>query len=223
MGEVSPLFANIALNALDWLLESHGIQFVRCADDFVIFGKTEAEVKAALTLVQEKLTEMSLTLSAEKTKVTTFQEGFCFLGFDITNCSVKMRPKSVENFKAKIKRITIRCHNLDVGVIEQLNRVIRGTENYFAQTWSNCGDRYRSLDRFVRRRLRCMRFKRISRKDNTRMRLKHFENMGLLRLSDLIPNQAAGQRDSPTPPEAAGAISTGSRNTCNEDGKSARR
>ena len=117
--------------------------------------------------------------------MTRFHEGFAFLGFDIKSRFVRMRAKSVENFKTKVRRITQRSHNLDAEMIEQLNRVIRGTANYFATPWSHCGDMYRSLDRWIRMRLRCMKFKRKSQVDNVRIRLKHFRNMGLLSLSDL--------------------------------------
>jgi len=70
-------------------------------------------------------------------------------------------------------------------MIEKLNRVIRGTANYFATPWSHCGDAYRSLDRWIRMRLRCMKTKRKSRVDNPRIRLKHLRRMGLLSLSDI--------------------------------------
>jgi hypothetical protein len=98
-----------------------------------------------------------------------------------------MRAKSIENFKTKIRRITRRSHNLDAEVIVRLNRVIRGTANYFAMPWSHCGDTYRSLDRWIRMRLRCMKFKRKWSNDNFRFRVKHFKHMGLLSLSRLRP------------------------------------
>jgi RNA-directed DNA polymerase len=185
-GVVSPLLANIALNVLDWHLHKLGYQFVRYADDFVVLCRSEQEAKEALAVVQQLLTErLGLSLSAEKTKVTRFHEGFTFLGFDIKSRYVRMRAKSVENFKTKVRTLTQRCHNLEAVVIAKLNRVIRGTANYFATPWSHCGDAYRSLDRWIRMRLRCMKLKRKSGKDNFRIRLKHFRNMGLLALSDL--------------------------------------
>ena len=91
----------------------------------------------------------------------------------------------MENFKTKVREITRRSHNLDDVVIEQLNRVIRGTANYFVTRWSHCGDACRSLDRWIRMRLRCMKFKRKSREDNARVRLKHLQRMGLLSLTEL--------------------------------------
>jgi group II intron reverse transcriptase/maturase len=192
-GVASPLLANIALNVLDWHLHEHGYCFVRYADDFVVLCRTEDEAKEALVLVQRTLSErLGLSLSPEKTKVTRFHEGFTFLGFDIQSNFVRMRAKSIENFKTKIRGITRRSHNLDADVIVRLNRVIRGTANYFATPWSHCGDMYRSLDRWIRMRLRCMKLKRKWSNDNFRLRLKHFRNMGLLSLYHLRPQCAAG-------------------------------
>ena len=135
---------------------------------------------------------LGLALSSEKTKVTRFHEGFTFLGFDIQSNFVRMRAKSVENFKTKVRELTRRSHNLDATVIGKLNDVIRGTAKYFATPWSHCGDRYRSLDRWIRMRLRCMKLKRKSGKDNFRIRLKHLRRMGLLSLSDLRPQCVTG-------------------------------
>lgn len=185
-GVASPLLANIALNVLDWHLHDHGFRFVRYADDFVILCESESQAREALSLVQRLLEDrLGLELSPEKTKVTRFHEGFCFLGFDIKSRFVRMRAKSVENFKTKVRQITRRSHNLDSDMIVRLNRVIRGTANYFAMPWSHCGDMYRSLDRWIRMRLRCMKLKRKSKVDNYRIRLKHLRRMGLLSLSDL--------------------------------------
>lgn len=192
-GVVSPLLANIALNVLDWHLHERGLRFVRYADDFVILCRSEHEAKEALGLVEHLLADrLGLSLSPEKTKVTRFHEGFSFLGFDIKSRFVRMRAKSVENFKTKVRRITRRSHNLDAEMIEQLNRVIRGTANYFATPWSHCGNAYRSLDRWIRMRLRCMKLKRKSQVDNVRIRLKHFRHMGLLSLSDIRTSRVAG-------------------------------
>jgi hypothetical protein len=192
-GVASPLLANIALNVLDWHLQERGFRFVRYADDFVVLCRSEQEAKEALALVQQFLAErLGLALSSEKTKVTRFHEGFTFLGFDIQSNFVRMRAKSVENFKTKVRELTRRSHNLDATVIGKLNDVIRGTAKYFATPWSHCGDRYRSLDRWIRMRLRCMKLKRKSGKDNFRIRLKHLRRMGLLSLSDLRPQCVTG-------------------------------
>jgi len=69
-------------------------------------------------------------------------------------------------------------------LIEKLNQVIRGTAGYFATSFSHCNWQFRRLDQWIRMRLRCMRFKRKSRRDNYRLRLKHLRNLGLLNLAD---------------------------------------
>ncbi len=197
--------ANIALNVLDWHLHERGFRFVRYADDFVVLCRSVREAKEALTLVQQLLeNRLGLKLSSEKTTVTRFHEGFAFLGFDIKSRFLRMRAKSVENFKTKVRGLTRRSHNLEAEVIEKLNRVIHGTANYFATPWSHCGDAYRSLDRWIRIRLRCMKTKRKSRADNSRIRLKHLKRMGLLSLSELQQASLARSRGS-----HVWAISTG--------------
>lgn len=192
-GVASPLLANIALNLLDWHLHNRGYRFVRYADDFVVLCRSESQAKEARSEVEHLLhTRLGLTLSPEKTKVTTFREGFAFLGFDISSYSVRMRDKSVENFKNKVRVITRRSYNLDAELVVRLNRLIRGTANYFATQWSNCGNAYRSLDRWIRMRLRCQKFKRKSKEDNLRLRLKHLKRMGLLSLASFIHSRVAG-------------------------------
>ena len=192
-GVASPLLANIALNLLDWHLHERGFRFVRYADDFVVLCQSESQAKEARIEVEHLLRErLGLELSSEKTKVTTFREGFAFLGFDITSQSVQMREKSVENFKTKTRALTRRSHNLDAELIVRLNRLIRGTANYFATRWSDCGNAYRTLDRWLRMRLRCMKFKRKSVEDNFRLRLKHLKRLGLLSLSAMIPSRVSG-------------------------------
>ena len=94
-----------------------------------------------------------------------------------------MRPKSQDKFQAKVRELTVRSRNLDAQLIEELNRVIRGTAHYFTPRWSTNRSRLQRLDEWIRRRLRCMKYKRFSLHDNHRMRLKQFVRIGLLRLT----------------------------------------
>ena len=48
-----------------------------------------------------------------------------------------MRPKSQDKFKDKMRELPVRSHNLDAQLIEELNRVIHGTANYFGPHWSS--------------------------------------------------------------------------------------
>jgi len=145
-GVLSPLLANIALNFLDWHLDELGYRFVRYADDFVVLCRTELQAKEAQTQIEQFLGTLGLTLSPTKTKVTTFMKGFTFLGFEITSWLVKMRAKSVENFKDRVRELTVRSHNLDAEVIEKLNSVVRGVSRYFGTWFSKCRKQFRELD-----------------------------------------------------------------------------
>jgi len=184
-GVISPLLANITLNHLDWALHNAGFRFVRYADDFVVLTKSKDKVREAHDLVLQQLARLGLALSAEKTKMTTFRQGFAFLGFDIAAWSVKMRSKSVEKFKDKIRELTPRHHNLDAQTVIKINQVVRGTANYFDTTFSHCRNLFRTLDRWIRMRIRCMKFKRKRLTDNWRVRLKHLRNQGLLFLGEI--------------------------------------
>ena len=184
-GVLSPLLANIALNFLDWHLDKLGLHFVRYADDFVVQCPTELQAKEAQTQIERFLQTLGLTLSPTKTKVTTFLKGFSFLGFEVTSHSVKMRAKSVENFKAKVRDITTRSHNLDAEVILKLNSLMRGVQRYFGTWFSTCVHQFRDLDEWVRMRLRSQKLKHKSRRDNCRIKDAYFERRGLVTLSAL--------------------------------------
>ena len=181
-GVASPLLANIVLNHLDWQLHKLGHRFVRYADDFVVLCQSQAQAEEAKTQVTHILNQLGLQLSAEKTRITTYGKGYSFLGFGMSSRSRRMRPKSQEKFKDKVRELTRRSHNLDAQLIEELNRVIQGTANYFAPRWSTSRWRFRELDSWIRRRLRCMKYKRFNYHHNRRMRLKQFARLGLLSL-----------------------------------------
>jgi group II intron reverse transcriptase/maturase len=182
-GVISPLLANVVLNQLDWRLEKAGYRFVRYADDFVVVCASRQEAKAALEFVEEIMTDLGLSLSPEKTKIASYGKGYEFLGFRLSSKSRTMRTKSLEKFKTKIRELTRRCHNLDARVIVELNQVIRGTANYFATNFSTCIKLFQKLDKWIRMRVRCMKFKRKSEFDNYRLRQGSFDKkLGLLKM-----------------------------------------
>lgn len=181
-GVISPLLANIVLNQMDWKLDEAGYRFVRYADDFVIVCRTRQEAQEALELVKSILEgELSLRLSPEKTHITTYGKGYEFLGFFLSSRSRRMRDKSVQKFKDKIRELTVRKHNLDAKAVEKLNRVIRGTANYFTPSFATVRWRFQKLDSWVRMRLRCMKLKRKNYNDNRKVRARYFiGKLGLL-------------------------------------------
>ena len=185
-GVVSPLLANIVLNHLDWKLHEAGYKFVRYADDFVVLCRTRAQAEEALAFVHQIIIDdLKLQLSPEKTQICTSWGGFDFLGFTITSNGCRMSDKAIEKFKDKIRGTVIRSHNLDQDMITKLNRVIRGTMNYFAPPFATGRQQFDKLDRWIRKRIRCTKYKRISYCDNRRFKNKHIARMGLLSCYDL--------------------------------------
>jgi RNA-directed DNA polymerase len=180
------LSANIVLNQLDWTLANKGYVHIRYADDFVVLCREYTHVEKSLDLVKTVLNELGLTLSEEKTRLTSFKEGFDFLGFHISSWAVRIRSKSIEKFKAKVRIITRRCHNLDMFVIKQLNDLIRGTAIYFNPMFATIHNQFTRLDEFVRKRIRMMKFKRIWHTDNYRMKNRYIRKLGLIFFWDFL-------------------------------------
>jgi group II intron reverse transcriptase/maturase len=181
-GVLSPLLANIVLNHFDWQLHARGFHFVRYADDFVVICQSRTQAEGALHFVRQVLASLGLLLSAEKTRITTFGRGYSFLGFVLASHSRRMRPKSLQKFKDKIRALSVRHYNFESETIVKLNRVIRGTALFFGVSFSTCRRQFLKLDSWIRMRLRCMKFKRKLHSDNYKLRNRSFHKLGLLSL-----------------------------------------
>ena len=96
-----------------------------------------------------------------------------------------MKPTSKDKFKEKVRNITRRNNNLDSKVIKRLNYIIRGTVNYFYAPFTTNLKQFTELDKWIRKRIRCMKYKRIWKTDNRRLKDKHIKNMGLLSCREL--------------------------------------
>jgi len=187
-GVISPLLANIVLNHLDWALHEHGYRFLRYADDFVVLTQSKSQAQEALTLVTHTLHKLGLQLSPEKTRITTYGQGYAFLGFVLSSRSRRMREKSVQKFQDRVRALTPRHHNLDAALLEELNRVIRGTALYFATGWSTTIWQLQRLDMWIRMRLRALKSKRKRITDNYRLPKAKLAQLGLLSLMNFWPN-----------------------------------
>jgi len=181
-GVVSPLLANIVLNHLDWQLHQRGWRFVRYADDFVVLAQSPAQAEEARVLVALTLEQLGLKLSPDKTKITTFGKGYSFLGFVLSSRSRRMRPKSVKKLQDKVRLLSQRHFNLDALLIVKLNQVIRGTAQYFATPWSTNRHLFRTLDSWIRMRLRAIITRHKCYNDNWRLPIARFAKLGLLSL-----------------------------------------
>jgi len=79
-GVISPLLCNVILNRFDHCVVAQGYHLVRYADDFCVFCSSAQQLRFALEQVKEALNELRLRLEPRKTRKTTFETGFYFLG-----------------------------------------------------------------------------------------------------------------------------------------------
>lgn len=79
-GVISPLLANIYLDYLDKELLDENYHLVRYADDFLILCNDKAKARQAVLKTEQILGELKLSLNRKKTRMTSFRDGFEFLG-----------------------------------------------------------------------------------------------------------------------------------------------
>lgn len=78
---LSPLLANVYLDALDEEIEDQGVKIVRFADDFVILCKSEKKAEKVLAHCVQVLAEHNLRLHQDGTRIVSFEKGFDFVGY----------------------------------------------------------------------------------------------------------------------------------------------
>lgn len=192
-GVISPLLANVYLDALDWKLHFGGWELVRYADDFVILCRTKEQADEVLGVVRHWCDETGLQLHPEKTRLVDMSErgGFDFLGYHFERTARWPRAKSRQGLEHKLHRLTRRnCgENLSYLIVEKLNPILRGWMNYFRRT-TNAAD-FRLLDSYLRARLRAILRKRHGLRGRSRGRdhqhwpNRYFAELGLLSLEQL--------------------------------------
>ncbi len=99
-GVISPFLANLYLHILDTKLESKKLQFVRYADDFVIFANSKRAGNRLMNNVQSFVGKIDLIVNKEKSSVVPVKE-LNYLGLSFTNGCIGIADKSIKNFKGK--------------------------------------------------------------------------------------------------------------------------
>ncbi|MFZ2052847.1 MAG: group II intron reverse transcriptase/maturase [Candidatus Aminicenantales bacterium] len=155
-GPLSPLLSNILLDELDKELERRGHKFCRYADDVNIYVRSERAGQRVRDSVERFLAKhLKLKISREKSTVAEPQKR-SFLGFSFWAWEprkIRIAPKSLKNFKHKVKRITRRSRGISQErMIQELNEYLQGWIGYYgiAETPTVLSD----LDCWIRRRLR---------------------------------------------------------------------
>ncbi|GAB4282032.1 MAG: hypothetical protein Kow0080_35840 [Candidatus Promineifilaceae bacterium] len=77
---LSPLLANVYLHRLDEALTGDGYILIRYADDFILLNRSRQQAEQSHKRTAEILNTLHLQLEPAKTRITSFDEGFDFIG-----------------------------------------------------------------------------------------------------------------------------------------------
>jgi RNA-directed DNA polymerase len=162
---LSPLLSNILLDELDKELERRGHKFVRYADDCNIYVKSRRAGERVMESITSFLEQrLKLTVNASKSKVDRPWKRK-FLGYSMTterNTRLKVAPRSLKRLKNTLREITRTGRGRNIGkVIEELNTVLIGWQSYFKL--AEVRKPFEELDKWIRRRLRCIRWRQWKR------------------------------------------------------------
>jgi len=164
-GPLSPLLSNVVLDELDRELERRGHRFVRYADDCNTYVRSERAGQRVMESIS-KFIARKLKLRVNQSKSKVDRPWRCkFLGFRIIAGKQTKRsiaPSSLRRFKQRVRKLT--CYRRGVTIeqmIARLNRYLIGWRGYFGYCQSR--SILQVLDRWIRRRLRCVYWRRWKR------------------------------------------------------------
>jgi RNA-directed DNA polymerase len=137
-GPLSPLLANIYLDVFDKEMERRGVNFVRYADDIVVFARSKRAAERLLESCKRFLEKkLLLKVNTDKSCTTTvYSKRFKFLSFMLgknkDGVYVRVHPKALRKCKQKLKVLTRRNRGRSVrDIMEQIKVYIRGWLGYF--------------------------------------------------------------------------------------------
>ncbi|MBW4623307.1 MAG: group II intron reverse transcriptase/maturase [Cyanosarcina radialis HA8281-LM2] len=137
-GVCSPLLANIGLHGLETYIKSTNSKLgvVRYADDFIVTARDKGSLEKAQIQIQQWLSNRGLELNAEKTLITSMEDGFDFLGFNHRHYNgkllIKPSKKKVLDFCKRIGKETRELNGKEQEeLIRKLNPILRGFANYY--------------------------------------------------------------------------------------------
>jgi group II intron reverse transcriptase/maturase len=175
-GPLSPLLANIYLDALDRELERRGLAFSRYADDCNIYVSSRRAAERVLASITQWLKEeLRLEVNASKSGVGQPWERK-FLGFRINRDGrIEAAPQSVERMKDKVREMWRSCQSLSsVELRDRWRAYIQGWWAYYglAEERRNIFD----TESWIRRHIRCCFWQRWH---GSRGRLRHLRDLGI--------------------------------------------
>ncbi|TWT78701.1 Group II intron-encoded protein LtrA [Planctomycetes bacterium CA13] len=178
-GPLSPLLANILLDDFDKEMERRGHRFVRYADDFLVFSKTEQSATRVFRSVERYLTsKLKLVVNHDKSSVCS-AEAVEFLGYTFRGFGGRfgVSRKNLKRFKERVKQITRRNGGRSIqSRLSALRRYFQGWVGYFHYGLGK--KQLQSLDKWIRRRIRACYWKQWYR---VRTRIRMLLKLGVRR------------------------------------------
>jgi group II intron reverse transcriptase/maturase len=165
-GPLSPLLSNIMLDDLDKELEQREHKFVRYADDCNIYVQTRRSGERVMESVKAFLEKkLKLKVNPKKSQVERATR-VKFLGFSFHKRKgevlIRVAKRSLERFKEKLRRLTKRTRSGKLeDLIQEINQYTQGWIGYFRL--ANTPSVFEALDKWIRRRLRQLIWKRWKR------------------------------------------------------------
>jgi group II intron reverse transcriptase/maturase len=177
-GVISPLIANVYLDAFDQQMKERGHRIVRYADDILILSCSKKGAENALQVARHILEgELHLKVNERKSRIVHSREGVPYLGVIIGSRYTRIQDEKVRQFKNKVKRISRRSSPVNLEkVVQDLNPVLRGFAHYFRV--AHCRTQLRELSRWVRRRLRAKQLKLWKKPKRLHRRLRQLGYQG---------------------------------------------
>jgi RNA-directed DNA polymerase len=174
---LSPILSNVMLDDLDRELRERGHRFVRYADDLRVFVRSERAAQrvfdSACGVIERRL---KLKVNRNKSSIRhAAQATLLGFGFRLSGPQVRIwvAPKAIQRLKDRLRILTGRNWRVSMDYrIGRLNRFTTGWMAYFRL--ADTRNLAREVDRWLRRRLRQVRWKEwkttAARRHNLRIR-----------------------------------------------------
>ena len=165
-GPLSPLLANVLLDEVDKELEKRGHAFVRYADDLNVYVRSKAAGKRVYEGLKKLFGKLRLEVNEDKSAVdSAMKRDFLGYGFWVAaEGRVKRRVarKALGAMKERVREITNRNGGRSLSVVTtELKGYLVGWKEYFKQ--AETPGIFEALDKWIRRRLRCLQLKQWKR------------------------------------------------------------
>ena len=161
-GPLSPLLANVLLDEVDKELERRGHAFVRYADDCNIYVRSRRAGERVMELLRKLYKRLKLRVNESKSAVdlATRRQLLGYSFWIAPGGVVKRRicGKAIAKMKIRVRSLTSRtCGRSASRVIKDLRAYLLGWKAYFGL--AETPHVRRSLDQWIRRRLRAIHLK----------------------------------------------------------------